>query len=196
MTQHSAAVRDQGEDSIDALAAVAVADRDALGRLLIRVQPEVIRYCEARVNDTASIYSGEDVAQDVCLAIVKALPSYRRECATFWSFVFSIASRKVTDSYRRSEDSKRCTELTTDLPARSEAGADPEEAALHSEQAAVMNELLERLPRQQRAILRLRVQGGLSTEQTAQLLGVSSGAVRVAQHRAVRALRGWLDPQD
>jgi RNA polymerase sigma-70 factor, ECF subfamily len=190
------AVRRLDEDSIDTLAAVAANDQDALARLLTRVQPDVVRYCQARINYASSDHSSEDVAQEVCLAIVKALPSYRSECTTFWSFVFSIASKKVVDSYRRSEAARCVTELTTDLPVAGAADAGPEELALRREQAAVMDGFLERLTERQQAILRLRVQGGLSTEETARILGVSPGAVRVAQHRALTMLRGWLVPQD
>jgi RNA polymerase sigma-70 factor (ECF subfamily) len=52
-----------------------------------------------------------------------------------------------------------------------------------------MTELLATLPEPQGEILRLRIAAGLSAEETAQVLGMSAGAVRVAQHRALARLR-------
>jgi RNA polymerase sigma-70 factor (ECF subfamily) len=57
------------------------------------------------------------------------------------------------------------------------------------DQAAVAMELMQRLPAQQREILILRVAVGLSADETAAALGMSAGAVRVAQHRALGKLR-------
>ena len=49
--------------------------------------------------------------------------------------------------------------------------------------------LLARLPASQRRLLLLRVVAGLSAEDTGHVLGMSPGAVRVAQHRALIRLR-------
>jgi len=49
--------------------------------------------------------------------------------------------------------------------------------------------LLARLPENQRELLLLRVVSGLSAEETGNVLGMSPGAVRVAQHRALARLR-------
>lgn len=50
------------------------------------------------------------------------------------------------------------------------------------------------LPRPQREILILRAMCGLSAEQTAEALGVSADAIRIAQHRALNQLRKRLSP--
>lgn len=183
------------ECSLEELALEAPHDTLALERLLARIHPEVTRYCQARLDQGSSIHSGEDVAQEVCLAIVKALPSYRHEGTTFWSFVFSIAACRVTDTYRRTSTATRYIELTADVPETYSPGVDPEEAALRSEQAALMNRLLDRLPAHQRSILLLRVQGGLSTPETARILNSTPGAIRVAQHRALNTIRKALQEQ-
>ena len=48
------------------------------------------------------------------------------------------------------------------------------------------------LPPAQREILTLRVALGMSTEETAAAMGMSVGAVRVAQHRALTKLRSMV----
>jgi RNA polymerase sigma-70 factor (ECF subfamily) len=49
--------------------------------------------------------------------------------------------------------------------------------------------MLATLPDKQREIVVLRVVAGLSSEQTADAVGSTPGAVRVAQHRALARLR-------
>jgi RNA polymerase sigma-70 factor (ECF subfamily) len=57
------------------------------------------------------------------------------------------------------------------------------------DEAATALALMQQLPAQQREILTLRVAVGLSTEETGAALGMSPGAIRVAQHRALGKLR-------
>jgi RNA polymerase sigma-70 factor (ECF subfamily) len=53
--------------------------------------------------------------------------------------------------------------------------------------------LLDRLPSEKlREVLRLRVIAGMSAEETGRALGMTPGAVRVAQHRALSTLRGYV----
>ncbi|MDQ3528217.1 MAG: RNA polymerase subunit sigma, partial [Actinomycetota bacterium] len=49
--------------------------------------------------------------------------------------------------------------------------------------------LLDELPGHQRELLVLRVAVGLTARETADALGMTPGAVRVAQHRALNRLR-------
>ena len=60
---------------------------------------------------------------------------------------------------------------------------------MRSADADLARTLLQTLPDQQREILLLRVAVGLSAEETGRALGLTPGAVRVAQHRALRRLR-------
>jgi RNA polymerase sigma-70 factor (ECF subfamily) len=55
-----------------------------------------------------------------------------------------------------------------------------------------MTTLLSTLPDQQREILVLRVVVGLSVEETAEAVGSTPDAVRVAQHRALDRVRNAL----
>jgi RNA polymerase sigma-70 factor (ECF subfamily) len=58
--------------------------------------------------------------------------------------------------------------------------------------AATAMALMQQLPTQQREILTLRVAVGMSTDETAAALGMSAGAIRVAQHRALTKLRAMI----
>lgn len=63
---------------------------------------------------------------------------------------------------------------------------------MQGEFAGRMARLLESVSDRQRDILHLRVVVGLSVEETAEVVGSTPGAVRVAQHRALNRLRAVL----
>jgi RNA polymerase sigma-70 factor (ECF subfamily) len=63
---------------------------------------------------------------------------------------------------------------------------------MQGELAGQMSKLLDLLPDKQREIVVLRVVVGLSAEETAEVVGSTPGAVRVAQHRALGKLREAL----
>ncbi|MDT5068228.1 MAG: polymerase sigma-70 factor, subfamily, partial [Mycobacterium sp.] len=66
-------------DSLDGVVARAVnGDRDALREVLETIRPIVFRYCRARIGSAErSGLSADDVAQEVCLAAITALPRYK-----------------------------------------------------------------------------------------------------------------------
>ncbi|HWL38432.1 MAG TPA: RNA polymerase sigma factor ShbA [Frankiaceae bacterium] len=157
---------------------------DAVQDLLRQVRPAVLRYASARLGrrDVA-----EDVTQEVCLAVLTALPSYEDTGRPFRSFVFGIAAHKVADAHRAAYRSRDV--LTDDLPEPRDDAPGPEELAVRSDEGRRAMDLLHRLPDEQAELLYLRVAAGLSAEEVGGVLGMSPGAVRVAQHRALNRLR-------
>ncbi|OZM72052.1 RNA polymerase subunit sigma [Amycolatopsis antarctica] len=170
-------------------------DRAAVERLLAYVRPLVMRYCRARVGrQERSFASADDVAQEVCLAVLTALPSYRDQGRPFLAFVYGIAAHKVADAHRAAARNR--SEPVAEVPDEVEVGVGPEQRALQSELNERMTRLLHVLPDKQREIVVLRVVVGLSAEETADAVGSTPGAVRVAQHRALARLRRVLDADD
>jgi RNA polymerase sigma-70 factor (ECF subfamily) len=176
-------------DVPDELVAAAMAgDRQAVGRVLTIIRPLVVRYCRARLGaPDRSSASADDVAQEVCLAVLTALPGYRVQGKPFLAFVYGIAAHKVIDAHRASARNR--AEPVADIPDAMEAADGPEQRALRLELSGEMGRLLDQLPDKQREILVLRVVVGLSAEETAEAVGSTPGAVRVAQHRALARLR-------
>jgi len=179
-------------ERLDAVVAEAVAgNRDALREVLEIIRPIVVRYCRARVGATErSGLSADDVAQEVCLAAITALPRYRDQGRPFLAFVYGIAAHKVADAHRAAARNR--AEPTDVVPERYSVEAGPEQMALDSESSARMNRLLSVLPERQREILILRVVVGMSAEETAEAVGSTAGAVRVAQHRALARLKAEI----
>jgi RNA polymerase sigma-70 factor (ECF subfamily) len=158
---------------------------DAIEALLRQLRPAIVRYCRARLARTGS-HDEDDVAQEVCLALLSALPSYRDTGRPFGAFVFAIAAHKVADAARCAARSPLPVPVLPDLPDR---GLGPEEIAVAGVDARRARILLASLPDGQRRLLLLRVVAGLSAEDTGYVLDMSPGAVRVAQHRALVRLR-------
>jgi RNA polymerase sigma-70 factor (ECF subfamily) len=131
--------------------------------------------------------SADDVAQEVCMAVLTALPRYVDQGRPFAAFVYGIAGHKVADAQRAGFRDR--SDVTDSLPERADEGPGPEETAVAAAEAAAAAALLDRLPPAHRELLLLRVVAGLSAEETGAALGMTPGAVRVAQHRALARLR-------
>jgi RNA polymerase sigma-70 factor (ECF subfamily) len=170
-------------------------DPQAVGAVIALIRPMVVRYCRARLGrvDRSSV-SADDVAQEVCLAVLTALPGYRVQGRPFLAFVYGIASHKVIDAHRAATRNR--SEPVADIPDAVESADGPEQRALRIELSSEMGKLLDTLPEKQREILVLRVVVGLSAEETADAVGSTPGAVRVAQHRALARLRKSMPEEE
>jgi RNA polymerase sigma-70 factor (ECF subfamily) len=176
------------EGDLKELTSLAVqGDPGAIEVLIAQVRPMVVRYCRARLGRVSGHYHiADDVAQEVCIAVLSALPRYRDMGRPFASFVFGIAAHKIADALR---SAIRAAVPTEDLPDGPDDRPGPEETVVRSTEAERAKNLLYRLPDHQRELVMLRVVAGLSAEETGNVLGMSAGAVRVAQHRALARLR-------
>jgi RNA polymerase sigma-70 factor (ECF subfamily) len=176
-------------ERLDAAVAEAVAgDRNALREVVETIRPVVIRYVRARLGASERVgLSADDVAQEVCLAAIQALPRYQDQGRPFLAFVYGIASHKVADAHRAAARNR--SDPTDVVPERFSLDNGPEQLAMQSDASARMQKLLAILPEKQREILTLRIVVGMSAEETAEAVGSTPGAVRVAQHRALAKLK-------
>jgi len=155
-------------------------------RVLAAVRPLVVRYCRDRQGTWDSASDADDIVQDVCLALVKALPGQLAK-RPLSKVVRGIARHEV-DAARKAAE-RRKDEPVAEIPDEADASPDPEDQALRHELTERMAQLLQAIPERQREIVVLRVVVGLTAEETAALVGSTPGAVRVAQHRALGHLR-------
>jgi RNA polymerase sigma-70 factor (ECF subfamily) len=164
-------------------------DAQAREALLGAVLQMAHRYARARLGTyPAAAELAADVAQEVGMGVLTALPSYADRGAPFEAFVYRLASRKVADAQR--------AHARGPVPADHEASpvfdshvASAETRVVERDEASRAWALLETLPERHREVLVLRVGVGLSAAETADALGMTAGAVRVTQHRALTELR-------
>lgn len=175
----------------DLAAAARDGDAAATDELMAAVHQLAVRYARGKLGRfSAAADAAADVAQEVCVAVLTALPRYADRGAPFEAFVYRIAANKVADVQR---GVIRRPTPTDEIPDAADAAPGPEDRAVADDQSGRLWRLLDRLSAQHREILTLRVAVGMSAEATAEALGMSAGAVRVAQHRALTRLRGLLE---
>ncbi len=124
------------------------------------------------------------------MAVMTALPRYTDQGRPFMAFVYGIAAHKVADAHRGAARIK--SDPFETIPETMDVDDGPEQAALNADASRRMDRLLSRLPEKQREILVLRLVVGLSAEETADAVGSTPGAVRVAQHRALNKLKNEM----
>ena len=160
--------------------------------LMARVHQLALRYARARLSRFGAEDVAQDVAQEVCMAVHTALPDYDERGLPFEAFLYAIAARKVADAQRWL---MRGPNLVAEVPDVADPGAGPERTAVVRDEAQRVMALVRTLPTQQQEIITLRVAVGMSTEETGAALGMSAGAIRVAQHRALNRLRELVAAQ-
>nr|WP_304528764.1 RNA polymerase sigma factor ShbA [Pseudonocardia sp. MH-G8] len=155
-------------------------DHAAVEAVIAFIRPLVERYCRARLGRDRSGLLVDDVVQEVCLAVFTALPTYRTRGRPFLAFVYGVTAHKVTDALRGAIHDRSVS--VADVPDRVDIGDEPH---MRDE----LTRMLGTLPKAQREVLVLRIVVGLSAEETAEVVGSTPGAVRVAQYRALARLR-------
>lgn len=173
-------------DLTEALRAAQRGDEAAMGHLYRALHPSLLRYLSRRAPTAA-----EDLASECWLAAAKALVEFEGDGEDLRAWLFGVARHQVANFWRASRRGPlvESAAQVVDVPS-SDAGEVVVEAL--TTQAAI-DDLLRGLSDDQAEIVLLRVVAGLSVEQVASLLKKRPGAVRVAQHRALRRLATRLE---
>jgi RNA polymerase sigma-70 factor (ECF subfamily) len=191
VTPHDLAAMEGAEaaTSLSELARRAIRDEEAREALLARVRDLALRYARVRLGRFGAEDAAQDVAQEVCMAVLSALSTYEERGLPFEAFVYRIASRKLADAQRGTMQGPT---LVADLPDRVDEAPGPEAQAVRRSEVDLALRLMSQLSEQHREILTLRVAVGLTADETAAALDMTPGAVRVAQHRALNRLRSMV----
>lgn len=188
-----APTRDAG--AVEELASLAAAHPAGphLGELYEHYADKVFRFIYLRVGDHAS---AEDLHSEVWEKVARAIGTYTSHGdGSFPAWLFTIARRHVVSHWRKRRGREVVTAnmLALDVPS-SERG--PDDAAEHRELAQTLADSLKKIGRQQRECVVLRFFHGLTIAETARVMGKSEGAVKIMQHRALKALAQVMpDPE-
>jgi len=149
--------------------------------LWTRLQPRLLRYLGVLNCDDV-----EDVASETWLQVVRDLPKFSGGDEDFRRWLFTVARHRAIDAARA-----RQRRRTVPMPSSYDGVVDDqlvEDQVMHALSVENAVRLLAGLPVDQAEAVALRVLAGLETPDVADILGKSSGAVRVALHRGLRAL--------
>ncbi len=130
---------------------------------------------------TAYLLTGQhaDAEDLVQMALVKAVPHWRRISDDPEPYVRRILAREATNRWRR----RRWREVSSDvLPETLSEGTDPTDRE-------VLRQALMRLSPRQRAVVVLRYFDDLTEQQTAEVLGIGLGTVKSHGREAMARLR-------
>jgi RNA polymerase sigma-70 factor, ECF subfamily len=166
-------------------------DQRAVTEVVRIVHPLIRRYCAARLGSGGNAYlTVDDVAQEILMATVQALPRYRDQGKSFLAFVYGISANKIADAFRKAHQHPSIS--VPEFPDEASTAAGPEEMALVSERRRETRQLMEVLAPAHREVLVMRIVLGWTAAETAEAIGTSPGVVRVMQHRALNKLRAEL----
>ena len=178
----------QDIDDVQLIVLAKDGEADAFGELYERYVQTIFRFVYVRLDDRRD---AEDLTEEVFLRVWQSLPNYREQGVPFLAFLFRIARNAVIDFYRSSKSSAH-QESIEDNPLQ-DLRSDPGEQAITNLEHQELRRILDTMREDYRMVLVLRFLSELSPEETAQVMGRSTGAVRVLQHRALAALRSILE---
>ena len=140
----------------------------------------VYAYVVSRVRDRTAT---EDITSDVFHQALANLPKFEWRGIPFIAWLLRIAANGIADRHQR-----------TSRETGNNAPEPVDEAALKQvEQRAMLYELVDGLPAEQRRVVLWRFADGRSIREVAKELQRSEGAVKQLQYRALETLRARME---
>ncbi|HKE11762.1 MAG TPA: sigma-70 family RNA polymerase sigma factor [Myxococcota bacterium] len=178
------------------MAAMAAADRSALGELYDRHAPRLLAICSRLLRDRGD---AEDVLVEVFWEVWERARRYESQRGSPLTYLATVARSRALDRLRRRQHEARARAATqswaaTDAPASPEAQG-PLADALAKEQQERVRLALQRLAPTQRQVVELSFLDGLSHQEIADRLGAPLGSVKTWIRKGLLALRDVLRVQ-
>lgn len=175
-----------GDDELKAVVELAKKrDMGALSTLYESYFDRIYRYILVRVRN---VTEAEDLAGQVFLKMVERIDSFKwlDTGGGFSAWLFRIAHNSIVDWSRGAKNTTPL--LDRDIP----GGRTPEETVARDESIREILTAMNCLKNDQRQVVLLRLVGGLSSRETAVVLGTTEGNVRVLQYRALSKIKETL----
>ena len=155
-------------------------DQNAFRQLVERYQRRVYQLALGMMKDPDDAM---DIAQETFVRVHRYLPSFKGD-SSFFTWTYRIATNLCLDAQRKkgrvirvdAQDGDEA-EIEAAMDPPSSALAGPQRAALNEELRGKLEEALQSLSENHRAILLLREVEGLSYDELAKVLGIRKGTV-------------------
>ncbi len=164
------------------VASAKLGSREALDQLVRRWSPRLLRYA-ARVMGDADL--ARDIVQDTWTSAFRNLASLS-DPARFPSWIYSVATRKCTDSIRRIVRRRRGDKSAASDPTANGEEVDP--AALAGDRLDLAG-ALHRLSVGHRIVVDLFYSDDLGVDEISAAIGIPVGTVKSRLHQARQILR-------
>jgi RNA polymerase sigma-70 factor (ECF subfamily) len=177
-------------DTARLIARIQAGDDALYSDLYLRYFDRVYAYLRIALHDADE---AEDVAQDVFMRVLQAIPNYERREAPFRAWLFRIVRNCAITRLRKS--ARYTLQTPTSIAQQSDrADGMSSDDVLGSIEDSELVSLIEQLPLGQRQVLLLRYMLDLPNREIAEVLERSPDAVRQLHHRALEVLRGCFEP--
>lgn len=167
-------------------------NKDAFNMLYERLFNCVYR----RVRYTIPERDVEDVTQEVFIAVIKSLKSYRGE-AKFRTWIRTLVSRQIADYYRHRKSVEPDVELNEEMELRETSRttrlAYQAIGQSQLDDQILLRQCLRKLPDHYREVILLRFVDGLPFNEIAELQQMSLEAAKSQFRRAIAALQTLLE---
>jgi len=159
----------------------------AFDLLYARHKAPLYRYLVRQLQDSPL---AEELFQDIWMRLINARESYEPR-ASFRTFLYHLAHNRLIDHYRREGHMLNLDDDCLDgLPAAT--SCQPEAQVAGQQAMAVMLELIQVLPEEQREAFLLKEEAGLSLDEIADITNVNRETAKSRLRYAIRRLREGL----
>lgn len=169
------------------LAVRAQTDEQAFSELYTYFFPRIYNFLFARIKQ---VVATDEVVSMTFEKMFVHLRDYQPDKAAFSTWLFRIAQNGMTDYFRRQQNRKEA--VWEDFFDPADERPTPEREALAAEGSKELLQALDRLKERERQVVELKYWSGLSNQEIAGLLGISSGNVGVILFRAIGQLKKIL----
>ena len=139
-------------------------------------------------RQTGDMETAMDVTQEVFLAVLQSIHRYDPKQAGFRTWMYRIASHKLTDVFRSAEY-RFCRDAVPLDGLSLPEDADLEERWLEAEQLGAIQKWITEQQDDAQNILRLRFYGEKNFREIAEILKLPEGTVKTKYYTAIRFLR-------
>lgn len=180
----------------DLVRAVQRGEPGAMETLIRATYAQVYALCRRLLADPAD---AADATQEVYLRVMRSVLGFRGEAA-FGTWLHRVTVNVCATSLRRGGDLRARGQTagaaafaTPDSPDVLAVADDVEQRVANRDEVRRVADVLTELPEDARTVVLLRDVEGLSTKETAAVLGISESAVKVRLHRAHAKLRQLVE---
>ena len=144
-----------------------------------------------RVRYLAPETDVEDVTQEVFIAVIRALPSFRGE-AKFSTWLRALTNNKVNENFRKRSRKKETMQVDLEDAERSSDHSN----ASSMEDIITVQHALNNIPKQYRGIILLRFAEGMTFKEVADNLNKNLESTKSLYRRAISALTEVLEVEN
>jgi RNA polymerase sigma factor (sigma-70 family) len=183
---------DAGETDEALMARYARGETQAFELLYRRHEMRTWRYLERNMGNRAT---ADELMQEVWFAVAREAPNYRPK-AKFTTWLFTIAHNRLIDWRRTNRPQVSLEEMGYEagsvIVQLTDPSAGPLAAAVTEEQSSALTQALAQLPAEQREAFLMQIEGELSVEEIAAIIGASFETTKSRLRYARTKLRDLL----